>query len=63
MNTKQLSKRYPMAFKSLPEPYQADDCIEFFEKDGTLFAKAGKGQETILGMWVAFFDDGEWADA
>jgi hypothetical protein len=62
MNTKQLSKRYPMAFKSLPEPYQADDCIEFFEKDGTLYAKPSVGQ-AFLGMWVAFFDDGEWSDA
>lgn len=51
---KELAERYPLAFKALPEAYQGDSCLEFYEDvNGHLIATATDDQKTILG-------DDEW---
>lgn len=63
-DTLTLAKNYPDAFNALPEPYQNDDCLEFFIDSGVLYSRPKKGQESILGNWVAEFysypDEKEW---
>jgi hypothetical protein len=63
MNTRELEKQYPEAFKALPECYQADDCLEFYvDLDGSLMAIGKPGQEDILGElgWSFNPDTNQW---
>lgn len=55
MNTMELANRYPEAFQALPEPYQADSCLRFWEDDGTLYAEPLEDQVEILGDWRSRF--------
>jgi hypothetical protein len=63
MNTLQLAHKNPKAFAALPEPYQADSCLTFYNRNGTLYCKPAHGQERILGKWrcqyVAKYDNWE----
>lgn len=55
MNTLDLSRKNRKAYDALPEPYRNDDCLEFFYKDGELYAQPADGQ-SHLGEWSAKFD-------
>jgi hypothetical protein len=45
------------AFNALPEPYQADSCLEFFkDKDGFLWTQPKPEEVPYLGRWKAVFD-------
>lgn len=56
MNTRQLAEECPYAYAALPECYQADDCLFFWEEGNTLYAKPAVGQEQALGVWVMEYD-------
>lgn len=53
----ELHDRFPFAYRGLPEPYQNDSCLEFYEDcNGNLIARATEDQKPILGeeewMWM-----------
>ncbi len=54
-STIQFGKKYPEAFNALPEPYQADDCLEYQIISGLILCYPKSDQEIALGNWVAFF--------
>ena len=64
MNTRELEKEYPAAFKALPECYQADDCLEFFIDHDWLMAVPKPGQESVLGEleWWFDSDSNQWEE-
>ncbi len=51
-----LESEYPEAYKALPEPYQADSCLEFCIDGLELLAYAAQGQEQAIGETVWHFD-------
>lgn len=57
MNLLQLAADYPHAFQDLPTPYQADDCLVYWEEKGQLFATPKPDQTIALGAWMARYDD------
>ena len=57
MNLLELATQYPHAFQDLPEPYQNDDCLFFWEDGGTLYATPSPDQTSVLGSWQARYDD------
>jgi hypothetical protein len=61
MNTLQLAKAHPEAFAALPECYQADDCLLFWQdREGFLYATPKVHQVFALGDWEAVFINGRW---
>lgn len=60
MNTIELASKHPKAFDALPEPYQADSCLEFYESNGRVFARPCVDQLSILGNWTAMFNGDHW---
>lgn len=63
-STLELARRHRKAWEALPECYQADDCLEFYEVAEILFAKPKPEEIPILGDWECFFrpHDGRWVD-
>lgn len=55
-NTLELAEVYPSAFEALPEPYQADSCLLFWDEDGKVFTRPLDDQEHILGVWKCVFN-------
>lgn len=55
LNISDVEARYPTAFYALPEPYQADSCLEFYVESGKLFAQPSKEERKVLGNWLASF--------
>lgn len=54
MDIAELQRRFPFAYRALPEPYQNDSCLEFYEDiNGNLIARAKEDQSAVLG-------EGEW---
>lgn len=62
MNTRELQVRSPAAFAALPEAYQNDDVLYFWEVGNTLCCTPAAGQE-CLGSWVSEYIDGMWLEA
>lgn len=62
MNTRELAKEHPEAFAALPECYQSDDCLFFWEGPGALEEQGGLyccpaiGQHEALGRWEAGYN-------
>ena len=55
-STHEFSKAHPDMFAALPEPYQNDSCLRFFQiKDGWCCSPE-KDQEFALGVWEAMFN-------
>ena len=59
MNTMELCTKNPNAYEALPEAYQGDDCLYFYEDKGMLFCRPAEGQEGALGQWVAKYSESE----
>jgi hypothetical protein len=61
-----LSREHPQAFNSLPEPYQADNCLVFWLDDQDFYLKCQpkEDQQFALGTWIAYYDhhDKKWCD-
>ena len=59
MDTRELSKRFPAAFAALPECYQNDDILSFYQDSfGVLWAREREG---IADLSIdSFFDGKEW---
>lgn len=67
MNTRELAQAHPEAFAALPECYQSDDCLHFWEGpggagEGGLYCCPATGQQEVLGKWEAGYNfiRGEW---
>ena len=61
MTLNELEKKFPEAFAALPEPYQADSCLEFGVDDfGILYARPIASQVAHLGNWTAHFYNDQW---
>ncbi len=59
----QLQLEYPQAFQALPESYQADSCLDFYQDcNYNLCCGPKEDQVSALGEWEAVFDieKGEW---
>lgn len=61
LNTRELAEVYREAFNALPECYQADDCLVFWEEQtwergDFLYCRPSVGQEQALGNWVLEYD-------
>ena len=59
LTQEELEEQFPDAFSALPEPYQADSCLEFFLSSaggGTVFAKPKPEEIPVLGDWIAFYN-------
>lgn len=56
MNTLELSRKHPEAFKALPEAYQNDDVLEFWIEEEELYARPLDNQVDVLGDWNSRFD-------
>lgn len=53
----ELEVKFPQAFAALPEPYQADSCLEFYIDCNSNICCAPKAdQVNILGNWECMFD-------
>jgi hypothetical protein len=63
INQAQLMVEFPQAFAALPEPYQSDSCLDFYQDcNYNLCCSPAEGQSFALGEWEAVFnsDKGEW---
>lgn len=48
---------HPKAFEALPEPYQSDSCLVFWEdSDGALWCAPTDDQEVVLGKWESIYN-------
>jgi hypothetical protein len=60
-----LCTHYRDAFAALPEPYQNDNCLDFYvDVNGGLCCTPKIGQEFALGEWEAVYDEDadDWFD-
>lgn len=55
-STLELATTHPEAFAALPEGYQADDCLDYYEHWGILFCRPKASQVQALGHWEAFYE-------
>ncbi len=58
-STLQFAKEYPEAFNALPEPYQADDCLQYLIGDKTIACQPKPDQELALGRFVYRYSAGK----
>ncbi len=58
-STIEFAKEYPQAFNALPEPYQADDCLEYQINGKHIYCYPKLDQEPILGDWLCIYDSFE----
>lgn len=53
----EIETKFPEAFSALPEPYQADSCLEFYlDWNGNLCCSPKAEETPILGSWESLFD-------
>ena len=62
LTQKEVAAQYPAAFAALPECYQADSCLQFWLEGTELYSAPKEGEESVLGNWNCFFQDGEWIE-
>jgi len=58
-----LRHTHPDAFAALPEPYQEDDCVVFYQDvNGNLCCEPDEDQTAVLGQWTSVYDhiSGDW---
>ncbi len=55
-NVLELAEVYPSAFDALPDCYQADSCLLFWDDGDKVFTRPLDDQEDILGVWMNVFD-------
>ncbi len=59
MTTLEFSEVCPEAFARLPEAYQADSVLFFYEENGFWFCEPEKEEIPILGKWVCYYETEE----
>jgi len=59
-----LEEKFPSAFSALPEPYQNDNCLNYYSKTGVLYCCPQKSEQAALGVWICFFNEAtcSWED-
>ena len=57
MTLDELETKHPDAFGALPECYQVDDCLEFWEQEQGLviFARPKMSELHALGNWCCYY--------
>lgn len=55
-----LQENHPEAFNALPEPYQADSCLEFGTDEYGLWCAPIESERAVLGDWECVFEHGQW---
>lgn len=60
MDTRELSHAFPKAFAALPECYQNDDVLSFYQdSSGVLWAREREGSGISID---SFFDGKSWTE-
>jgi hypothetical protein len=60
-----MARYWSEAYDCLPECYQADNCLDVWVEDGTLYIAPKKEEEPIIGVWTCYWDMGleAWCDS